>query len=135
MDIRLQPSACLLMLRIFFWGVAMLATLTSNLDWFYQLLLCAVMLLKLKPGITDPDPACCLQLSTREVEEAQTGSKKLVLQFCSGRRIEFTLTAYYCLWWVQILYLASAHRTAIVIVLPDSCSDEERWQLRQHLGQ
>jgi hypothetical protein len=135
MDIRLQPSACLLTLRAFFLCMAMLATLTSNLDCFYQLLLCTVVLLNWKSGTADPDPACCLQLSERGINEAQTGSKKLVLEFCSGRRIEFTLTGYYCLWWVQILYLDSKHRTAIVIVLPDSCSDEERRQLRQHLGQ
>ncbi|MDO8909062.1 MAG: hypothetical protein Q7W55_11270 [Pseudohongiella sp.] len=133
MDIQLQPSFYLQALRICFFSMATLAILTSDIDWIYRLLLGIMVLLQMKSGATGRDSECGLQFLKDGNIEEQIGNQKVILELRSQRRIELTLTGFYCLWWIQILYLHSSHRTSIVVVLPDSCSAEERRRLRQLL--
>lgn len=135
MDIRLYRSTCLCVFRLCCLTVTVIAIAGSALPAEIKILLCLLTGVLSARLLSDKDPVCGMHLY-REFQPADSGQKstqKIILQLRSQRRIEFTLTTFYCLWWLQILYLSAGRRRAIVLVLPDSCSADERRRLRQLL--
>lgn len=135
MDIQLQASRYLLVLRIVFLSLAVVAVAASNLHDLLKALLAGAVILQLFGSLSENDAVAGLQSSEVPDCESRNPDQKIILKLRSSRRIEVTLKMYYCLWWVQILYLHSSQASYIVFVLPDNCTVEERRRLRQFLNQ
>lgn len=57
----------------------------------------------------------------------------IALKLVDGRRLQVHLIHFYCLWWIQILEFKSVSARHILIVLPDSCTSNDRRRIRSVL--
>jgi hypothetical protein len=62
--------------------------------------------------------------------EQRSELPSLVLKFSNGRWLQVELFNFYCLFWIQILEFRTASSKHTLIILPDTCSDEERRKIR-----
>lgn len=134
MDIHLQSSRLLLGFRLFVFALALCALLICELQPIWKTLLAAMLGLQLIHDMLLRDEVCRLQISTRDdIDTLDETESQITVDLRSRRRLALTLSSCYCLWWIQILYLSAARRSAVVVILPDSCPAEKRRQLRQYL--
>lgn len=135
MDIRLQSSLYLRALRICIIGFAAIGVLASEQHRTVALLLLAIIFLHLVLNVCYKDSVRGLHIDIGQDKEEQTRDQKVIIELQNQRRIELSLKTFYCLWWVQILYLSSTRQSVVIVILPDTCSAPERLQLMQILNQ
>lgn len=133
MDIRLQASKYLLIFRVTLVLLAMTAVLASEVHELFAVLLLAAACLQLLAFVCERDPVRNLYINDEQNPSEKDQQRKVILQLRSGRRIEMTLKHFYCLWWLQILYLNSSHHAEVLVILPDSSTADDRRRLRQAL--
>jgi hypothetical protein len=66
--------------------------------------------------------------------EQHTGQPSMALRLSNGRWLKAELTHFYCLSWIQVLEFRTASKNLTLIVLPDSCSDDDQRRIRCFLS-
>lgn len=133
MEVRLQTSRYLMAIRRSLLFLILVAGLLSNVHPSLALLLVGVLYLQQTAFLRFQSPVTMLQIVYEQDPAEQNPRQKVIVESLDNRRIEFALTGYYCLWWLQIIYLSSSRGGITVIVMPDSCTADERRRLRQAL--
>lgn len=135
MDIQLQSSTYLLGLRMTLVVLAVTATLASQINVVMTALVCAGVILQCCIFIAGGDPVSRLQFTDEADPSEKEYQQKVLVELRSSRRLELSLTRFYCTSWLQILYLHSSRGSRVVVILPDNCSANERRLLRMRLNQ
>jgi hypothetical protein len=132
MDIRLVRSRYLLALRLMAVFAASYAIVLANLSLSVQtVLLLLICLQGLRWSSWQPWVCGFLCETDNDTDtEQRSGLPSLVIKISNGRWLKVELINFYCLSWIQILEFRTASSTHTVIILPDSCSDEERRKIR-----
>lgn len=133
MEFRLKTSWYLLIFRVSLVGLVIFATLISALDLIVTLVFCSAACLQLTALTYDRHSVRAIGIPDASDTDPQSCQQKIIAELHGNRRIECTLERYYCVWWLQILYLSSTRYTTVVLVLPDSCAADDRRRLRQIL--
>lgn len=134
MDIQLQSSTYLLILRMTLAMLAVTATLASQIHVVMTALVCAGVFLQICIFIAGGDPVSRLHFTDEADPPEKEYQQKVLVELRSSRRLELSLTRSYCTAWLQILYLHSRRGSRVVVILPDNCSANERRQLRMRLN-
>jgi hypothetical protein len=66
--------------------------------------------------------------------EQHCGQPSMALKLSNGRWLKAELTHFYCLSWIQVLEFRTASNNLTLIILPDSCSDDEQRRIRCFLS-
>ena len=66
--------------------------------------------------------------------EQHSGQPSMALKLSNGRWLKAELTHFYCLSWIQVLEFRTASKSLTLIILPDSCSDDEQRRIRCFLS-
>lgn len=137
MDIRLKTSRLLFVCQAGACCTVLLAISASDLGVTIKTALIILVLVQLMRCLSDNKRVCGIQISERHHhitdEDRNRNQQKVIAKLSNQRHIEFVLKACYNVGWIQILYLGSSHMQCIVVILPDSCSADERRYLRQIL--
>lgn len=132
MDIRLVRSRYLSLLRLMMVVAASYAVALANISLSAQTVLVLLICLQSLHWSSWQPWVCGFLCETDNYTdtEQRSGQPSLVLKFSNGRWLKVELISFYCLSWIQILELRTASRKHTIIILPDSCSDEERRKMR-----
>jgi hypothetical protein len=66
--------------------------------------------------------------------EQHSGQPSIALKLSNGRWLKAEVTHFYCLSWIQVLEFRTASKNRTLIILPDTCSDDEQRRIRSFLS-
>jgi len=132
MDIRLIRSRHLAAFRLLAVFAASYAIVLANISLIVQT---GLLLLICLQGLcwSSWQPWVCgflCETDNYTDTEQRSGLPSLVLKFSNGRWLKVELINVYCLSWIQILEFGTASSKHTVIILPDTCSEEDRRNIR-----
>jgi len=132
MDIRLIRSRHLAVFRLMAAFAAIYGVFLANISLIVQTGLMLLICLQCLRWSSWQPWVCGFLCETDNYSDTEhrAGQPSLALKFSNGRWLKVELINFYCLSWVQILEFGTASSKHTVIILPDTCSEEDRRKIR-----